>query len=123
MADILLIEDDEILLQAQTRFLQNEGFTVHACEDGKRALECLGKNVYDLVITDLNMPHASGFEVMTAIRSQERHKDTPVIVMTSMSDRPVMNYCFRLGASDFIAKPVMPSELRVRIKKLLRSFA
>jgi len=122
MAEILLIEDDEIVLKALGRFLEKEGFTVQKCSNGKEGLKKLEENTYDLVITDLNMPYANGFEVMSRIRSQERHEKTPVIVITSMGSESAITQCYHIGANDFIRKPIMPHELHVRIKKLLGSF-
>ena len=110
MAEILLIEDDEIVLKALGRFLEKEGFTVQKCSNGKEGLKKLEENTYDLVITDLNMP------------SQERHEKTPVIVITSMGSESAITQCYHIGANDFIRKPIMPHELHVRIKKLLGSF-
>jgi DNA-binding response OmpR family regulator len=123
MPDILLMEDDEILLKALTRFLEKEGFTVKACANGKLGLEQLEQHHFDLVITDLNMPYANGFEVMSKIKAQDKHKDVPVIVITSMSSEAAITQCFQIGASDFIRKPVTPHELHIRIRKLLGSFA
>jgi DNA-binding response OmpR family regulator len=121
MPTILLIDDDEILLNALTRFLKREGFEVQACGNGKDALEHLDRHSYDLVITDINMPYANGFEVMTWIRSEERHKGIPVIAMTSMSSESFISQCYRTGASDFLPKPIMPRELNIRVRKLLEA--
>jgi DNA-binding response OmpR family regulator len=123
MPDILLIEDDEIVLRVLSRFLEKEGFNVHTCSNGKVALDKLDRSTFDLVITDLNMPYANGFEVMSRIRSQEMHKGMPVIVITSMGSESAISQCYNIGANDFIRKPVMPHELNVRIRKLLGSFA
>jgi DNA-binding response OmpR family regulator len=123
MPEILLIEDDEIVLKALSRFLEKEGFSVHVSSNGKDGLRNLEENTYDLVITDLNMPFANGFEVMSRLRSQDRHKNVPVIVITSMGSESAITQCYNIGASDFIRKPVMPRELHIRIRKLLGSFA
>jgi DNA-binding response OmpR family regulator len=123
MPDILLIEDDDVLLKALARFLEKEGFSVKTCANGKEGLEQLDRNTFDLVITDINMPYANGFEVMSRIKSQERHQGMPVIVITSMSSEAAITQCYQIGANDFIRKPVMPHELHIRIRKLLGSFA
>ena len=123
MPDILLIEDDEVLLKALSRFLQKEGFSVKACAHGREGMDQLEGSTFDLVITDINMPYANGFEVMSRIRAQEKHRGTPVIVITSMSSEAAITQCYKIGANDFVRKPVMPHELHIRIRKLLGSFA
>ena len=122
MSEILLIDDDEILSKALTRYLQKEGFSVKACADGKEGLEQMERHTYDLVITDINMPYANGFEVMTRIRADERHREIPIIAITSMTSESSITQCYRSGANDFIKKPLMPHELHIRIRKLLGSF-
>jgi DNA-binding response OmpR family regulator len=123
MSEILLVEDDEILLKALTRFLEKEGFKVKGCANGKEGLQQIETHTYDLVITDINMPYANGFEVMSKIRAKENYKGVPVIAVTSMSSEAVITQCYQTGANDFIRKPVMPHELHIRIRKLLGSFA
>jgi DNA-binding response OmpR family regulator len=123
MPGILLIEDDEIVRKALCRFLEKEGFAVQTASNGKEAMMNLDNHTYDLVITDLNMPYANGYEVMNRIRSQERHQAVPVIVITSMASESIISQCFDIGANDFVRKPIMPHELHIRIKKLLGKFA
>ena len=119
MAEILLIEDDDIVRKALGWSLEREGFTVRRCSNGQEGIDQLQENTYDLVITDLNMPYANGFEIVSLIRSQEKHKAIPVIVITSMGRESVIAQCFSTGATDFIRKPIKPDELHVRVRKLL----
>lgn len=123
MSGILLIEDDEVVRKVLSRFLEKEGFAVQTASNGKEAMFNLGNYTYDLVITDLNMPYANGYEVMSWIRSQEKHRDIPVIVITSMANESTITQCYDIGANDFVRKPIMPHELHVRIRKLLGQFA
>jgi DNA-binding response OmpR family regulator len=123
MAGILLIEDDDVVRKALSRFLEKEGLVVQTASNGKEAMFNLDNYTYDLVITDLNMPYANGYEVMSWIRSQERHRAIPVIVITSMASESTITQCYNIGANDFVRKPIMPHELHIRIKKLLGQFA
>jgi DNA-binding response OmpR family regulator len=123
MSGILLIEDDDVVRKAISRFLIKEGLTVQTASNGKEAMHSLEENTYELILTDLNMPYASGFEVLSKIKSEEKHQHTPVIVITSMASESAITQCYDMGASDFIRKPVMMHELYVRIKKLLGQFA
>lgn len=123
MSGILLIEDDDVVRKAISKFLMKEGLNVHTASNGKEAMHYLEEHAYDLIITDLNMPYASGFEVLHKVKSQAKHQHIPVIVITSMASESAITQCYDMGASDFIRKPVMMHELYVRIKKLLGQFA
>lgn len=119
MPGILLIEDDEVVRKVLSRFLEKEGYAVQTAANGKEAMFNLDNHSYDLVITDLNMPYANGYEVMSRIRSNEKSQGMPVIVITSMASESTITQCYDMGANDFVRKPIMPHELTIRIRRLL----
>jgi DNA-binding response OmpR family regulator len=121
MPDILIIEDDEIMLKAIRNILNKDGHTVSTAKDGKEAFEKLDSGVYDVVITDLMMPYANGLEIVSRIRSDESKKNTGVIVVSSVGNEETITEAFRLGADDYLKKPIMAGELLIRIRKLLAS--
>ena len=100
---ILLIEDEKILRVSLDKSLTKAGYTVSTCEDGSEALSNLAKNKYDIVLTDIRLPNADGFEILNYISTN--CPKTKVIMMTSVDDKKVIDEAFRLGAEDYITKP------------------
>lgn len=116
---VLLIEDDEIMLKVTERILLKEGFTVLAARNGKEAIQKLESEKYDLVITDLMMPYANGFEIISKLKSKEASRHIPIIVISSVGNEDSIMEGFRLGADDFLKKPIMAGELMIRVRRLI----
>lgn len=113
---ILIAEDDELILRTVEHKLVKEGHEVVLTRNGQEAIEKIEELDFDLVVTDIMMPFASGIEILWAIK---RHgKKVPVIVLSSMGQEEVVVDAFDLGASDFMVKPFSPNELILRIKRL-----
>src|SRR4051812_32998729 len=116
--DILLIEDNVDDAELTIRALKKNKIPCNILhlKDGSEALEfifCTGKfatrdiNIKPKVILlDLNMPKINGIEVLRKIKSDERTKSTPVIVLTSSKESPDVQICYHLGANSYIVKPV-----------------
>jgi two-component system, OmpR family, response regulator VicR len=117
---ILICEDEEIMLTALEFRLRKQGYTVIKAEDGRQAMEKLRLEKPDLVIADIMMPHVSGLELIQFIRKDLKDAETPVIVISALEYDEVVLEAFRLGASDFIAKPFKPYELILRIKRIFQ---
>ena len=77
----------------------------------------------DLLLLDLMMPQVSGFDILKAVREHPKLKHLPVIILTSSSDNKDKLLALDLGATDFLAKPVDPSELRLRVRNTLAAKA
>lgn len=113
---ILIAEDDELILRTVEHKLVKEGHEVVLTRNGQEAIEKIKESDFDLIVTDIMMPFASGIEILSAIK---RHgKKVPVIVLSSMGQEEVVVDAFDLGASDFMVKPFSPNELILRIKRL-----
>ena len=121
MSKILLIEDEDLMRKIVERILIKEGYQVDIASNGKEAYEKLDSNMfgYDLVITDIMMPYANGFEILSKIKTSEKGKDVPVIVVSSVGNEDMVMEGFKLGADDFLKKPIMAGELLIRINRLL----
>ena len=115
---IVLAEDNDILRKSLSFFLESKGYTVDQFSDGKDALDAIETNSYDLILTDINMPSISGMEITQYVR-QRLNSDIPVIILTSSGVEQTELDSFDIGANEFIAKPVSPAVLLVRINKLL----
>lgn len=117
---ILVAEDERMLLKTMSFFLEKKGFVVVPATDGDMAISLLRKEPFDLVITDINMPYASGMEILHLIRDELKLL-TPVIVLTSVGLESTALNAFDLGASEFITKPFSLPVLAARIENLLRT--
>lgn len=118
-ANILIIEDDTIMLLAIRSILAKSGYNLITAKDGKEAFEKLDTEEYDVVVTDLMMPYANGLEVVAKIRSDISKRHVAVIVCSSVGNEETITEAFRLGADDYLKKPIKAEELLQRVKKLL----
>jgi DNA-binding response OmpR family regulator len=114
---ILVADDDLDLLGLVAYSLSQAGYLVVRASDGPRALSTFDAEAPDLVILDINMPGASGFEVCTAIRARG---DVPVMMLTVRGEEQDLVRALELGADDYLTKPFSPKTLLARVKALLR---
>ena len=115
---ILLAEDNELLRKFLTFFLEKNGYVVDQFTNGNDALEALNEKKYDIILTDINMPIVSGLEITHHVR-KNLLLDTPIIVFTSINMEQTELDSFKIGANEFLTKPISPNVLLVRIQKLL----
>ncbi|MBI4804412.1 MAG: response regulator [Desulfovibrio sp.] len=116
----ILVADDEILnLRVLAAFLRDFGYEPVLVQSGAKVFEVLDESI-DLVLLDVLMPAMDGFDVLRRIRLTPSFKDLPVIMVTALSGREERLAAVEAGASDFIAKPIDKTELRVRMESLLR---
>ncbi|MBD3788812.1 MAG: response regulator transcription factor [Campylobacterales bacterium] len=113
---ILLLEDDVILQEIIEEFLVEKGYEVDSFFDGEKALEAIGKKIYDLLLMDVNVPGIDGFELLTYLR--EIGNTTPAIYITSLSNIEHLKKGFQIGADDYLKKPFDLEELNARIKHI-----
>ena len=116
---ILVCEDEEILLTSLAFRLKKQGFEIILAKDGKEALEKIKTESPDLIVADIVMPQVSGLELITFVRKKMK-SDLPIIMISAMGNDDTVLEAFRLGATDFIAKPFKPSELVLRIKMVFQ---
>ncbi|KGR75187.1 hybrid sensor histidine kinase/response regulator [Ureibacillus sinduriensis] len=116
---ILIVDDEHPNLFVLQDMIASLGYTVIAVDNGEAALEVLNDKEIDLVILDLMMPNMNGFEVSKALREKFDLFDLPVIVLTAAGQLSDMISSFQIGANEFLQKPVMLDELKVRIEFLL----
>jgi len=115
---IILAEDNDLLRKSLSFYLESKGFIVDQFSDGKEALEAIKINNYELILTDINMPGISGMEITQYVR-QSISSIIPIIIFTSSGVEQTELDSFDIGANEFMAKPVSPAVLLVRINKLL----
>ena len=111
---ILLLEDDHILCESLTEYLEMEGYSVDRAHRGEEVFDLTFDNKYDLYILDINVPDINGFDVLKALK--ESGDETPAIYVTALTDVSSISKGFSIGAEDYIKKPFDPEELVIRIK-------
>ncbi|MCB0268243.1 MAG: response regulator [Calditrichaeota bacterium] len=112
---LLLVDDEAIILTLFKSALQAWGYTVDIAEDGKKALQLCNENNYHIMITDLNMPNMDGMALLKRVKS--RWPMMEVIVVTGYGTIETAIEAMKMGASDFILKPVNFEQVQFTIKK------
>lgn len=118
MLKILIAEDDRELRQLFTRVLARDGYTVRGVSNGKEALDALGSEYYDLIISDIMMPVMDGYELVNTLR--ESGSTTPVLMITARDAFDDMRRGFLSGTDDYMIKPINVNEMTLRVGALLR---
>ena len=119
-ARVMIVDDEPIMMDVVQAFLEDAGYSNFlTTDDSNSALEMMLKERPDVLLLDLIMPGKSGFELLAEIRSEPTLSYMPVIVLTAASDSDTKLQALELGATDFLAKPVDPSELNLRIRNAL----
>jgi len=122
---ILLVDDDAAFLEINRAILESKGYEIDEAQSSSAALEKIRSNRYDLAIVDLIMEELdSGFTVAYGIREDEKHRDMPILMLTSAQEQT--GFSFELSkdqewmkVDDFAAKPLSPSELIKRVEQLI----
>lgn len=119
-ARLLIVDDNEDNRFTLGRRLKREGFNIlDYAEDGEAALDALRRKRYDLVFLDIMMPKIDGFEVLETMKADEALRDTPVIMISALSEMDAVVRAIDLGAEDHLAKPFNPTLLRARLLSTL----
>src|SRR5262245_61686967 len=114
---ILIADDDRDLLALIAFTLTQAGYAVAQAHDGAAAITAFDAEAPDLVLLDINMPRASGFQACETIRKKSR---VPVMMLTVRGEEEDLVKAIELGADDYLTKPFSPRTLLARIKALLR---
>jgi adenylate cyclase len=124
-ARLLVVDDNKVNRLLLTRSLELQGHSVASAENGRVALEMLRREVFDLLLLDMEMPEMDGFQVLEQLVNDRQLRELPVIVTSSLEGIANVVRCIELGAEDYLSKPVNPVLLKARIgasleKKRLR---
>jgi len=123
-ATIMMIDDEQINMDVLRLHLENEGYSRFiTSDDSASAIKQLRAVPPDVLLLDLMMPQVSGFDILAEMRRDETLRRVPVIVLTSSEEASTKLRALESGATDFLAKPVDPSELALRMRNTLASRA
>ena len=117
MLSILIVEDDITFSLMLTTWLGKKGFVVRSSSSVSDAKRRLGEEAFDLVISDLRLPDSDGIDLLKWLKNT--HPSLPLIMMTSYAEIQTAVQAMKLGAADYIAKPLNPDELLDKIKELV----
>jgi len=117
---ILVIEDEKALADVLGYNLRREGYDVTLAHDGQEGLKQASVKLPDLIVLDLMLPTISGTEVLRELRSSDRTREIPVIILTAKAEEADQVVGFTLGADDYVTKPFSVKVLIQRIKAVKR---
>ena len=121
MKTVLVVDDSRIMRNIVKNYfsdLKIPCFFIEAV-DGTEALEQLGKQPVDLVLLDWNMPRLSGIDFLKKVRAVEKYKKLPIIMVTSEAARYSVIEALKMGATDYIIKPINGKIFREKLTKII----
>lgn len=118
-ARILVVEDNPANLELVRYLLQHAGHTVISAADGTEGLATAQRERPDLVISDLQMPHMDGYELLTRLRAEPSLQETPVIAVTAFSMSGDRNKVMLAGFDGYLSKPIVPETFVAQVESWL----
>ena len=118
---VLIADDDRSMRLALMNVLDSDGYELYEVENGQEALEYCQNNMPDLVLLDAMMPEMDGFTACEKIRTLESGSHIPILIVTALDDEESVERAFKVGATDYLPKPVHFAVLRQRISRLLHA--
>ena len=116
---ILIVEDDKKVGGFLKRGLQEEQYAVDVCRNGTDALYMVQLNPYDVIILDIMLPGIDGFEICHRLRSEPKTARIPILMLTAKAQEADRQTGLKVGADDYLTKPVLPAEIIRRVQALL----
>lgn len=118
MARILVVDDDPDILKMAEQILGAAGHTVLVAEDALRAIDWLNNIAFDLMISDANMPHYSGFDLINTVRNNPKYSEMSIAMLTGLRERKDVERAMKVGVDDYIVKPLDPMLLVQKVEAL-----
>ncbi len=115
---ILVVDDEPQICNLLARFLSGKGYFVNVAFNGDDALKLFSSTPFDIIITDMNMPHVDGLELIRKIKAM--HHNVDIIAITGFAQTYQYTEVIEAGAADFLYKPFQFEELRAKLKRILR---
>jgi signal transduction histidine kinase len=121
MARILIVEDSPTQAEQLRMILEEEGYAVDHAADGQIALERFASASYNAVISDIMMPNMTGYDFCREVKKQQKGRETPVILLSTLSDPMDIIRGLECGADNFVTKPYEPDQLLARVRTVLQN--
>src|ERR1700756_3638022 len=120
MFNVLVVDDDKDFLRVVQKVLEAGGYSVVVATDAMDALEQLAKEVFDLVLSDANMPGGSGFDLVRTLRRHPLTSAIPIALLTGRREKQDVAKGLASGADDYIVKPIDPDLFLDKVSSLLQ---
>jgi len=120
-AHILVVDDEEIMRESLSAWLQEDGFQVETLATGREATEAVRQKVYDAILLDLKLPDMDGLEILKHCKRYQ--PNTPVLMITAYGSVDTAIRAMKQGATDYITKPFNPEELSLTLHHILDDLA
>jgi len=117
---ILVVDDDKTTRKLLSLYLKAKGYEVVTAENGLDAMEKLGTENINLVVTDMNMPYMDGIEPTKHLRADDSWKDLPILMVTTEADDDERKKAYETGVDDYLVKPANAEQISDSIKKILK---
>ena len=119
-ASILLVEDNDRDVRLLQGYLENDKYQVSLSRDGEETLSRVAGERFDVILLDILLPGMDGFEVCRQLKEKVHTRDIQIVVITCLQDLESKLRGLELGVDDFLVKPINPTELKARLKALLK---
>ena len=117
---IMIVDDEQLVIRVVRRFLSADGYeNFVTLNDPRQAMEQIGVERPDVVLLDIMMPHVTGLDLLKARRRRPEFQHIPFIILSANAENQIKREALQLGATDFLAKPVDPSDLSLRVQNAL----
>ena len=117
---ILIADDNQQNCELLDAYLAHEDYEIAMAYDGRQTLDRVASWEPDLILLDIMMPKLSGYEVCKQLKSDERTRAIPILMVTALNEKNDIEKAVQAGCDDFLTKPVNQLELKTRVKSLLR---
>lgn len=119
---ILVVDDDKTTRKMISLILKSKGYEVVTAENGIEALQKLGLERINLILTDMNMPYMDGIEFIKQVRATSDISDIPIVMVTTEADEDEKRRAFEAGVDDYLVKPTNAEQISESIKKIVKKF-
>ena len=120
VAEILVVDDSKVMRDMIAACLRADArFVITQAASGLEAIERISLKPYDVLVLDLNMPDIGGIEVVEFVRSQDKLRALPILIVTTRGDEASRTRALQAGASSFLTKPFAPEQILGEVRVLL----
>lgn len=117
---ILVVDDDKTTRKLLSLYLKGKGYEVVTAENGLDAIEKVGTESVNFILTDMNMPYMDGIEFTKNIKSDPVLKNIPVVMVTTEADEDERERAFKVGVDEYLVKPVNAEQVTEAVMKILK---